>query len=404
MANFKYVAIDKHGKEIKGIEESDSMNQVVSLIREKGLYPVSILPVIRKSIFSSLSKGSVKRKVLTVSTRQLATLLTAGLPLVRSLKVIRDQQPAGYWKKVLTGIIEVVERGGSFSDALSRYKNVFSKLYINMVKAGESAGLLEVVLNRLADYSEKSQKLRTKVFSALMYPFIVLGMAILILIGLMIFVVPKFAQMFDNMGVELPVMTGILIRSSSKMLTLKFWLIVIAIVIIAKLLFSFLKKIKKGRYVLDNMKLKLPVFGKLIQKLAISRFASTLGTLVGSGVPILQALNIVKETVGNEVISEGLSTVHDGIKEGESIVAPLRSLTIFDPMVINMIAVGEETGKLDEMLLKIADTYESEVDIMVSGFTALLEPFMIIGLALIIGFIVIALFLPLVSLLTSLAA
>ena len=404
MANFKYVAIDKHGKEIKGIEESDSMNQVVSLIREKGLYPVSILPVIRKSIFSSLSKGSVKRKVLTVSTRQLATLLTAGLPLVRSLKVIRDQQPAGYWKKVLTGIIEVVERGGSFSDALSRYKNVFSKLYINMVKAGESAGLLEVVLNRLADYSEKSQKLRTKVFSALMYPFIVLGMAILILIGLMIFVVPKFAQMFDNMGVELPVMTGILIRSSSKMLTLKFWLIVIAIVIIAKLLFSFLKKIKKGRYVLDNMKLKLPVFGKLIQKLAISRFASTLGTLVGSGVPILQALNIVKETVGNEVISEGLSTVHDGIKEGESIVAPLRSLTIFDPMVINMIAVGEETGKLDEMLLKSADTYESEVDIMVSGFTALLEPFMIIGLALIIGFIVIALFLPLVSLLTSLAA
>lgn len=403
MPRFRFIAVDKQGKEIKGIEESDSIQAVLSSIRDRGLFPIKVLPVSKGVVLPFLKMGSVKGKVLTISTRQLATLLGAGLPLVRAIKVIEEQQPAGYWKKVLRGLIETVEGGSPFSDALGRYQNIFSRLYINMVKAGESAGLLDIVLSRLADYFEKNAKLRGKVISALIYPCLVLGMALLILTGLMIFVVPKFAEMFVDMGVELPGMTNLLINSSKRMLTFRFWGIIIAVVVFIRLLIAIIKRSSKGRYLLDIVKLRLPVIGRLFQKIAISRFARTLGTLVDSGVPILGALNIVKETVGNEVVAKGLTIVHNSIKEGESIVAPMRAADIFDPVVINMVAVGEETGKLDEMLLRIADTYENEVDVMIAGITSLLEPFLIIALASIIGFIVISLFLPLVKLLTALA-
>ena len=402
MEKFRYLAVTKEGKEIKGVEEADNMHQVVSVIRERGYYPVKVSPVEKRGKFSLLNQAKVKNKILAVSTRQLATLLGAGLPLIRALNVIADQQQ-GYWKKVLLGLIEAVERGSSFSDALGRYPRVFSKLYINMVKAGESAGLLDLILDRLADFYEKSQKLKSKILAALIYPCIVLAMAVLILIGLMIFVVPKFAAMFRDMDIELPGITSMLINISSKMATLRFWIIVAIIIVLIKLLLAFAGRISKVRYVLDMIKLKFPITGKLTCKIAVSRFGRTLGTLVASGVPILQALNIVKETADNEVVARGLSMVHDSIKEGESIVAPLRQVFIFDPIVINMMAVGEETGQLDKMLIKVADTYEGEVDVIISGLTSLLEPFLIIIMAVIIGFIVISLFLPLVKLMSSMA-
>ena len=402
MEKFRYLAVTKEGKEIKGVEEADNMHQVVSVIRERGYYPVKVSPVEKRGKFSLLNQAKVKNKILAVSTRQLATLLGAGLPLIRALNVIADQQQ-GYWKKVLLGLIEAVERGSSFSDALGRYPRVFSKLYINMVKAGESAGLLDLILDRLADFYEKSQKLKSKILAALIYPCIVLAMAVLILIGLMIFVVPKFAAMFQDMDIELPGITSMLINISSKMATLRFWIIVAITIVLIKLLFAFAWRISKIRYVFDMIKLKFPITGKLTCKIAVSRFGRTLGTLVASGVPILQALNIVKETADNEVVARGLSMVHDSIKEGESIVAPLRQVFIFDPIVINMMAVGEETGQLDKMLIKVADTYGDEVDVIISGLTSLLEPFLIIIMAVIIGFIVISLFLPLVKLMSSMA-
>ena len=402
MEKFRYLAVTKEGKEIKGVEEADNMHQVVSVIRERGYYPVKVSPVEKRGKFSLLNQAKVKNKILAVSTRQLATLLGAGLPLIRALNVIADQQQ-GYWKKVLLGLIEAVERGSSFSDALGRYPRVFSKLYINMVKAGESAGLLDLILDRLADFYEKSQKLKSKILAALIYPCIVLAMAVLILIGLMIFVVPKFAAMFQDMDIELPGITSILINISSKMATLRFWIIVAITIVLIKLLLAFAWRISKIRYVFDMIKLKFPITGKLTCKIAVSRFGRTLGTLVASGVPILQALNIVKETADNEVVARGLSMVHDSIKEGESIVAPLRQVFIFDPIVINMMAVGEETGQLDKMLIKVADTYGDEVDVIISGLTSLLEPFLIIIMAVIIGFIVISLFLPLVKLMSSMA-
>jgi len=402
MEKFRYLAVTKEGKEIKGVEEADNMHQVVSVIRERGYYPVKVSPVEKRGKFSLLNQAKVKNKILAVSTRQLATLLGAGLPLIRALNVIADQQQ-GYWKKVLLGLIEAVERGSSFSDALGRYPRVFSKLYINMVKAGESAGLLDLILDRLADFYEKSQKLKSKILAALIYPCIVLAMAVLILIGLMIFVVPKFAAMFQDMDIELPGITSMLINISSKMATLRFWIIVAITIVLIKLLLAFAWRISKIRYVFDMIKLKFPITGKLTCKIAVSRFGRTLGTLVASGVPILQALNIVKETADNEVVARGLSMVHDSIKEGESIVAPLRQVFIFDPIVINMMAVGEETGQLDKMLIKVADTYGDEVDVIISGLTSLLEPFLIIIMAVIIGFIVISLFLPLVKLMSSMA-
>lgn len=403
MPKFKFTAVDKQGKENKGVEEADSVQAVLASLRDRGLFPINVAPLGKSRLFPTFTKTHISRKIFTISTRQLATLLGAGLPLVRALRAIEEQQPAGYWKNVLKGLIEAVEAGGSFSDALGRYQYIFSRLYINMVKAGESAGLLELVLSRLADYHEKSQKLRGKIISALVYPCVVLAMALLVLTGLMIFVVPKFAEMFTDMGVELPGMTKLLINTSNNMLTFKFWGFLIIIIILIKLLLNFTQRFNKGRYILDKAKLRLPVVGRLVQKLAISRFSRTLGTLVASGVPILGALNIVRETVGNEVVAKGLSIVHDSVKEGESIVDPLRHASIFDPVVINMVAVGEETGKLDEMLIKVADTYESEVDVIIAGITSLLEPFLIITLAIIIGFIVISLFLPLVKLLTTLA-
>jgi type IV pilus assembly protein PilC len=299
-------------------------------------------------------------------------------------------------------LAETVQGGSTFSDALSQHPKIFNKLYVNMVKAGELGGVMELVLVRLADFQEKAQKLKNKVVSAMFYPVIVLVIAIAIMAFLLVYIVPKFEQIFADMlgGKPLPALTEFVIGTSR--FFQEQWYLIIGGFVLFVVGYIFAARMPKGRAMIDAVKLRVPLFGDLIKKGAISRFSRTLGTLVTSGVPILQALNITRDTAGNVVLSGAIQRVHDSVKEGETIVTPLEKSGIFPPMVVSMIDVGEETGQLPEMLLKIADVYDDEVDNTVAGLTSLLEPIMIVFLAVVVGTIVIALFLPLISIISGL--
>ena len=348
---------------------------------------------------------------ITLFTRQLATLLDAGLPLVRGLRILQQQQPEGTQLRiVLRDVVTAVEGGKTFSDALSKYPNVFDNLFVNMVRAGEAGGVLETVLNRLAEFSEKAQKLRRKVKSAMTYPIVVLSIAMLVVVFLLTFVIPRFKAMFEEQDRALPFITQALINFADWLvafITFKnpvMTIVVVAILIAIYVFWRMFKTSKAGKYSLDAFKVNAPIFGTLVRKVIIARFTRTLGTLISSGVPILQALDIVRDAVGNAVVARAISNVHTSIKEGESVVAPLRESGIFDAMVIGMIDVGEETGTLAEMMLRVSDTYDDEVDTAVEGLTSLLEPLLIVFLALIVGTIVVAMFLPLLSLMKGMGA
>ncbi|MCD6460689.1 type II secretion system F family protein [bacterium] len=414
MPKFKYVAMSSQGKEVAGTIESESTTVAIGHLREKGLYPTSVTLEKRNAKTSSTSKKNsfmsmeikiftpkrVKSSLLSLFTRQLATLIDAGLPLLRSLTVLKDQQKAGCLKNTLDDVAVSVESGASFSEALAKFPKVFSQLYINMIKAGEAGGVLEIVLNRLAEFAEKSEKLKKRIKSAMVYPAFVISVAIIVLAFLVTFIVPKFAEMFDDLDLQLPWMTSFLITISD--VCKKQWYLPISGVMAFIILLKLIRRTKKGKYIIDKLLLNFPVIGTLIRKIAIARFTRTLGTLITSGVPILQSLVIVKDTAGNEVVSYAVEKIHDSIREGESIVEPLKVSKVFPPMVISMIEVGEETGALAEMLIKIADNYDEDVDAAVEGLTSLLEPFLIVFLAVVVGFIVIAMFLPLISLLQQL--
>jgi type IV pilus assembly protein PilC len=305
-------------------------------------------------------------------------------------------------RKTVGRLSDSVQGGSTFSDALSQHPKIYNKLYVNMVKAGELGGVMELVLVRLADFQEKAQKLKNKVISAMFYPIIVLIIAIAIMAFLLVYIVPKFKEIFDDMlqGRPLPALTQFVISLSGAVQN-NFFLIVLAVVAFI-VGYSLFARTVKGRATIDAVTLRLPLFGDLIKKGSISRFSRTLGTLVTSGVPILQALNITRDTAGNVVLSDAIQKVHDSVKEGESIVSPLEKSGLFPPMVVSMIDVGEETGQLPEMLLKIADVYDDEVDNTVAGLTSLLEPIMIVFLAVVVGTIVIALFLPLIDIIQGL--
>jgi type IV pilus assembly protein PilC len=352
-------------------------------------------------------KKTVKSKTLMIFTRQLATLIDAGLPLLRGLTVLAKQEKDLVLKSTINALADAVQGGGTFSESLAQHPKIFNRLYINMVKAGELGGVLELVLNRLAEFQEKAQKIKNKVVSAMFYPVIVLCIAIAILCFLMVFIVPRFETIFRDMlsGKPLPALTQMVINTSN-LVQHAFWplpnlLITAGVVAGIAIGWSMFSHSAFGRALIDRVKLGMPLFGDLNRKSSISRFSRTLGTLVTSGVPILQALNITRETAGNTVIADAILKVHDSVKEGESIVSPLEASGVFPPMVISMVDVGEETGQLPEMLLKIAEVYDDEVDNSVSGLTSLLEPIMIVFLALIVGTIVIALFLPLISIISG---
>ena len=426
MPKFHYIALDQNGQETVSVLEAANENEAVNQLRAQGLYLTNIvqegkgdISAIKKRARSSSSakaKGkaaagkagtntTVKSKILMIFTRQLATLIDSGLPLLRGLTVLGRQEPVPAMKRTINTLAESVQTGSTFSESLQAFPKIFNKLYVNMVKAGELGGVLEVVLNRLAEYQEKAQKLKNKIVAAMVYPIVVMFIAAAIMVFLMLVIVPKFRQIFkDMLGSEdkLPWLTKKVIGFSEGLWTYKFHIIIIlAVFVIGWKLFS---ATKGGRRAIDKAKLRMPIFGDVQRKTAISRFTRTLGTLVTSGVPILQALNITRETAGNVVVSDAINKVHDAVKEGESMVGPLESSGVFPPMVISMVDVGEETGQLPEMLLKIADVYEDEVDNSVAALTSLLEPLMIVLLAVVVGVIVLALFLPLISVIQQMSA
>jgi type IV pilus assembly protein PilC len=422
MPKYSYVAMDTHGKETKGTLEVASQTEAINRIKEMNLFPTKIVELDKakekgakpakaagkpaksgkKGVNFNIKipglGGGVKSKVLTTFTRQLATLVDAGLPLLRGLRVLEKQERNATLKSAIADLALGIEGGSTFSEALAQHPKIFNRLYVNMVKAGELGGVLEVVLTRLAEFMEKAQKIKGKVIAAMFYPVAVLIVATAILMILMVKVIPSFQQVFEGMleGAQLPAFTRLVIGISS---IVKDHIIVALIVItVGFILFTLFKKTKFGRRVWDKFKLKMPVVGPVISKVAISRFTRTLGTLVSSGVPILQALTIVKETAGNVVVANAVNDVHESVKEGETITAPLEACGVFPPMVISMVDVGEQTGALPEMLLKIADNYDDEVDNAVAAMTSLLEPIMIVFLAVVVGSIVIAMFMPLIDL------
>ncbi|MCK4947386.1 MAG: type II secretion system F family protein [Candidatus Aureabacteria bacterium] len=417
MPAYNYKAMDSKGKELSGTIESNSVNEAIATLRGQGLFPTSVTEQdVKKPMMGvpgqkgkkSLSQinitfgGGVNSKVLTLFVRQLATLIDAGLPLLRCLNVLGNQEKNVTLKRTVAEVSDMVEGGSTFSEALAHYPKIFNKLCVNMVKAGEAGGVLELVLNRVADFMEKSEKLKSKVKAAMIYPAFVIAVAVGVLGFLITVIVPKFADMFADLNLDLPPMTQFLITLSE--IFIKRWYLPIIVIFSIVVTMKIICRTKKGKQAMDTMKLYMPVFGFLVRKVAIARFTRTLGTLITSGVPILQALSIVKDTVGNEVISTAVENVHDSIREGESIVEPLKHSKAFPPVVVSMIDVGEETGELAEMLIKIADNYDEDVDTAVDGITSLLEPVLIVTLAVIVGFIVIAMFLPLIALISKLSA
>jgi type IV pilus assembly protein PilC len=427
MAKFNYVALDAKGKEVSGVIEADSTTSAISRIREMGYFPTSIKeltkekkPAADKSApfpaagrttpkksagqikIPFLGSGKVKAKILTAFTRQLATLIDAGLPLLRCLDVLRKGERNATMKNTIVKLSESVEGGSTFSEALAQHPKIFNKLYVNMVRAGEAGGVLDVTLTRLADFQEKAQRIKNKVISAMVYPSVVICVALGILSFLMIVIVPKFQEIFRDLleGKSLPGLTLFVLAASN---TIKNHFLAAAGVIAGLVIaIKLIGKTPQGRYLLDELKLRLPVFGQLLRKVGIARFSRTLGTLIASGVPILQALNIVRETAGNSVLVKSIGNIHDAVKEGERIVQPMEASRFFPPMVVSMVDVGEETGALPDMLMKIADVYDDEVDNTVAALTSLLEPIMIVFLAVVVGTIVIAMFLPLISVITTL--
>jgi type IV pilus assembly protein PilC len=418
--------MDARGKETKGTLEVTNQNEAIGRVKEMGLFPTKIIEVDkikgksdkkvkakpakkagRKGAAMNLTinipglSGRVKSKVLTAFTRQLATLVDAGLPLLRGLRVLEKQERNATLKKIIGDLALSIEGGSTFSEGLAQHPKVFNRLYVNMVKAGELGGVLEVVLNRLAEFMEKAQKIKGKVVAAMFYPVAVITVATVIMGILLTVVIPRFKEVFAGLGEgrELPKFTRIVLGISA-MVKDHFIYTVIGVIAFA-ILFSLFKRTKFGRHAWDKFKLKVPVLGPVVSKVAISRFTRTLGTLVSSGVPILQALTIVKETSGNVIVGNAVSAVHDSVKEGETITAPLEGSGVFPPMVISMVDVGEQTGALPEMLLKIADNYDEEVDNAVAAMTSLLEPIMIVCLAVVVGSIVIAMFLPLIDLMNT---
>ncbi len=423
MPKYNYVAMDAHGKETKGTLEVTSQNEAIARVKEMNLFPTKIVEVDKPKEKAADKKaavrtgakpgkkgvninikipglgGKVKSKVLTTFTRQLATLVDAGLPLLRGLRVLEKQERNATLKGIIAELALSIEGGSTFSEGLAQHPKVFDRLFVNMVKAGELGGVLEVVLTRLSEFMEKAQKIKGKVVAAMFYPVAVLVVAVAILMILMVKVIPSFRTVFDGMNMQLPAFTQ-LVLGISEAVKNQFFTVMIGIAVVF-ILFKLFTKTKFGRYIWDKVKLKIPAVGPVISKVAIARFTRTLGTLVSSGVPILQALTIVKETAGNVIIANAVNAVHESVKEGETITAPLEASGVFPPMVISMVDVGEQTGALPEMLLKIADNYDDEVDNAVAAMTSLLEPIMIVFLAVVVGSIVIAMFMPLISMMNS---
>jgi len=419
MPTFQYEAMNAAGQEVKAEIDASTADDAIAKIRTQGYFPTKVkekaakkqkgaggaaaasggAPA-KKGISLSFG-GRVSAKQITTFTRQLSTLQDAGLPILRSLKILWQQQKPGVLKNTLDGIGGDVESGATLSEAMSRHPKAFDRLYVNMVQAGETGGVLDVILQRLAEFMEKAQRLKRRVVGAMIYPSVVICFSVMIVTGIMIFVVPKFRDIFKDFKTDLPTLTKYLMAVSTWVADDYGWAIIMGSPFGVFFLIKLTGKSKAGKRIIDMIKLRLPILGQIVMKTSIARFTRTLGTLLSAGVPILDALNITRDTVGNVVFENALQKVHDAIREGESFAGPLRAAKVCDSIVSNMIDVGEETGDLDKMLMKIADNYDEEVDVLVGSLVSLLEPIMVVTLGGIVGLIVVSLFLPLVKLIQS---
>ncbi len=405
MPKFSYNALDAAGSEKTGLLDAPDGRQVAALLRSQGLFPTEVTAAspdgtaervtAHRSLFTNRFHP-VRTKELAVFTRQLGTLLHAGMPLLRGLEVLGRQEKNPRFRRVIEVIAERIKSGGTLSEALTPHPRIFDRLYINMIKAGEAGGVLDSVLDRLADFQEQSLHLRGKLVAAMVYPLIVLAVAVTILGGLLVFVVPKFQQIFADLlkGAPLPPLTQAVLTVSD--LVRHNVLVALGLAMAGWVAFRFFRRTPAGARTIDTLVVKLPLFGDLFLKAVIARFGRTLGTLLSSGVPILPALLITRDTCGNARMAGAIMEVHDRVKEGSPVAGPLEATAVFPPMVTSMIEVGEHSGQLSEMLNKVADIYDDEVDNAVAGLSALVEPILILFLALVVGTIVIALFLPII--------
>lgn len=413
MPTYKFEAMDTSGEEVKDEIEATNEEEAQQKIKQLGYFVTKLTatggkPKGKKKKGGGYKKskktfviGGVKSKHLVLFTRQFSVLQDAGLPVLRALRILEKQMRPSALKNALIDVVDDVESGSTLSEAFGKHPRAFDRLYVNMVKAGEAGGALEVILQRLAEFKEKSQSLKRKVIGAMVYPAVVIMAAVGILIFIMVAIIPKFEKIFREFGLKLPALTQFLIDVS--MWCSKYWWSLPLIPLGIWLLMKLIRLSRAGNYALDRMTLWVPIIGKIVEKTVVARTMRTLGTLVSSGVPILESLAIVRETANNAVFERMFQRVYESIREGDTIAEPLRESRLVDDMVTNMIEVGEETGDLDTMLYKVADFYDEEVDTAVKSLISLLEPIMIIVLGGIIGTIVVALFLPMIGLLEGLS-
>ncbi|MFA5239596.1 MAG: type II secretion system F family protein [Phycisphaerae bacterium] len=415
MPVFQYEALDSQGVGIKDEIEALSQKEAISKIRNLGYFPTKVREQgAGKKAAEKATKpkprrgagGKVKIKLVTQFARQLSTLQDAGLPILRSLRILQEQQKSGTFKKVIGYVADDIEGGATLSEALGRFPRCFDRLLVNMVAAGETGGVLDLILARVADFMEKSEKLKSRVKSAMVYPLVVLSAAFAILLMLMWKVIPTFTTVLSDMtgGATLPALTQIVFGISDWIAYKYGWAFLIGSPFAIIVILRIIRKFRTGRFVLDSIKLKLPVVGSLSGKVAVTRWTRTLGTLIGAGVPILDAINTSRETSGNEIYANMLGKVHNSIKQGDTFAGPLRQSKTVDLIIANMVSVGEETGDLDKMLLKVADNFDEQVDVMVGSLMSLLEPIMIIVLGLVTMTIVLSIFLPMIKVITSLSS
>jgi type IV pilus assembly protein PilC len=430
MPLFQYSALDAQGVEVKDEIEALSQKEAISKIRNMGYFPTKVrtsgakkggAKAAARPAKRRTAVGRVKVKNITQFARQLSTLQDAGLPILRSLRILEEQQRSGSFKRIIGYVADDIEGGSTLSEALARHPRAFDRLLVSMVAAGETGGVLDLILSRVADFMEKAQKLKSRVKSAMIYPAVVLTAAFFILLGLMTFVVPSFKTAISEMteGKELPKITQVVLGISGWIakgpivpghpviiygFPIGGWVVLLAIPFTIIFILRFIRRFRAGRFVLDTIKLKLPVVGQLSSRVSVTRWTRTLGTLISAGVPILDALNVTRETAGNEVFAKMLGNVHNSIRQGDTFAGPLRQSKTVDLIVSNMVAVGEETGDLDKMLLKVADNYDEQVDVLVASLMSMLEPIMIVCLGSIVMTIVLSIFLPMIGIISSLSA
>jgi type IV pilus assembly protein PilC len=395
---FQWAGKTTKGTIVKGELTVNTKEEVIAYLRKQNIIPTTITPKAKRAL-SLPFLGRVKDKDLVIYTKQFSTMIDAGLPLVQALEILEEQTENKTLAKAIGEVRVDVESGSTYADALKKHPRIFSDLYVNMVAAGEAGGTLDIILSRLADYIEKAMKLKRRVRGALIYPSVIVSVAVLVIAVIMTYVIPVFAKMFERLGGVLPLPTRIVIAISNFM-NGPGGLLILGGIIGLIIFIIQIRRTERGRKITDAMFLKLPIFGVLLKKVAIAKFTRTLGTLISSGVPILDGLNITAKTSGNKVVEEEVMKVGKAVAEGKTIAEPMRESKVFPPMVTQMIAVGETTGAVDTMLNKIADFYDEEVDSTTANLTAIMEPLLIVFLGVTIGFIVVSMYLPIFRLIT----